>query len=62
MTEFGDLQCSVCDEFALSPSEKTSAGTPGSGIEDQLIKNDVRSGKVKLVYRSLETASAQSPT
>ncbi len=48
VTEFGDLQCPVCQEFAL-------------GAENQIIQNDVRSGKVKLVYRSLETASSDSP-
>ncbi len=61
VTEYGDLECSVCDEFALSPSQTTSAGVPGSGIEDALIKNYVRTGKVKLVYRSLETASSSNP-
>jgi protein-disulfide isomerase len=61
VTEYGDLECSVCDQFALSPNEKTSAQVPGSGIEDQLIQNDVKSGKVKLVYRSLETASGSNP-
>lgn len=61
VTEFGDLECSVCDAFALSPSQTTSAGIPGSGIEDQLIAKDVRSGKIKLVYRSLETASGANP-
>lgn len=61
VTEFGDLECSVCDAFALSPSQTTSAGVPGSGIENQLIARDVRSGKVKLVYRSLETASGSNP-
>jgi protein-disulfide isomerase len=44
VTEFGDLVCPVCKAFAL-------------GSENQLIANDVRSGKVKLVYRALETAS-----
>jgi protein-disulfide isomerase len=44
VTEFGDLECPVCKSFAL-------------GAENQLIANDVRAGKVKLVYRSLETAS-----
>ncbi len=48
VTEFGDLQCPVCRDFALS-SEK------------QLIDKDVRSGKVKLVYRSLETATGNGP-
>jgi protein-disulfide isomerase len=62
VTEFGDLECSACDEFALGPNENTSAGTPGSGIEDQIIQNDVRSGKVKLVYRSLDTATGNGVT
>jgi protein-disulfide isomerase len=44
VTEFGDLVCPICQSFAL-------------GAENQLISNDVRSGKVKLVYRGLETAS-----
>ncbi len=61
VTEYGDLECSVCDAFALSPTQHTSDGSPGSGIEDQLIAKDVRSGKVKLVYRSLETASGSNP-
>jgi protein-disulfide isomerase len=61
VTEFGDLECSVCDEFALAPNQTTSAGVPGSGIEDKLISNYVRSGKIKLVYRSLETASSTNP-
>jgi protein-disulfide isomerase len=45
VTEFGDLVCPICREFAL-------------GAEQQLISSDVRSGRVKLVYRGLETASA----
>jgi protein-disulfide isomerase len=45
VTEFGDLVCPICQSFAL-------------GAENQLISNDVRSGKVKLVYRGLETAAA----
>lgn len=48
VTEFGDLQCPICRDFALSS-------------ENQLISNDVRSGKVKLVYRSLMTATGNGP-
>jgi protein-disulfide isomerase len=48
VTEFGDLECPLCRDFAL-------------GAETQLISNDVRSGKVKLVYRSLETATGSAP-
>jgi protein-disulfide isomerase len=44
MTEYGDLECPICKEFAL-------------GAETQLIKNQVKSGKVKLVYKSFETAT-----
>jgi protein-disulfide isomerase len=43
-TEYGDLECPICKEFSES-------------AEEQLIKNEVRSGKVKLVYKSFETAS-----
>jgi protein-disulfide isomerase len=45
VTEFGDLVCPVCQAFALS-------------TEPQLINDDVRAGRVKLVFRGLETASA----
>ena len=44
VTEYGDLVCPVCKDFAL-------------GAENQLISNDVRAGKVKIVYKALETAS-----
>lgn len=43
-TEYGDLECPVCKSFS-------------GAAEVQLIKNEVRSGKVKLVYKSFETAS-----
>lgn len=49
VTEYGDLQCPVCRDFAVSS-------------ESQLISNEVRSGKVKLVYRSLETATRDPAT
>jgi protein-disulfide isomerase len=45
ITEFGDLVCSTCDDFALSS-------------EPQLIADDVATGKVKLEYRAFETASS----
>jgi protein-disulfide isomerase len=48
VTEFGDLQCPICRDFAL-------------GSEGQLISNEVKTGKVKLVYKSLETATGNSP-
>ena len=44
VTEFADLECSVCRGFAL-------------GAERQLISHEVRDGRVKLVYRSLCTAT-----
>jgi protein-disulfide isomerase len=44
VTEFGDLECPICKDFALS-------------AEKQLIANDVKTGKVQLVYRSLCTAT-----
>jgi protein-disulfide isomerase len=47
LTEYGDLVCPVCKDFAL-------------GAENQLIANEVRSGKVKIVYKALETASGQA--
>jgi protein-disulfide isomerase len=47
LTEYGDLVCPVCKDFAL-------------GAENQLIANEVRQGKVKIVYKALETASGQA--
>ncbi len=44
VTEYGDLQCPICRDFATS-------------AEQQLISSDVRPGKVQLVYRSLCTAT-----
>ena len=43
-TEYGDLECPICMDFS-------------KGAEQQLIRNEVRSGKVKLVYKSFKTAS-----
>ena len=47
MTEYGDLECPICRDFAL-------------GAETQLIANEVRSGQVKLVYKSFKTASGDA--
>jgi protein-disulfide isomerase len=47
VTEFGDLECPACQAFAL-------------GAENTLIANDVRAGKVKLVYRSMCSATCNS--
>jgi protein-disulfide isomerase len=48
VTEYGDLECPVCRDFAL-------------GAQQQLIKNDVRSGKVNMTYKSLCTATCNGP-
>lgn len=52
---WGDLQCPICQEFTL--------GQDGGGLP-QFIKNDVRSGKAKVDYESLCTAtcSPSNPT
>jgi protein-disulfide isomerase len=47
ITEYGDLVCPVCDEFALTS-------------EPQVIADLVKTGKAKLVYRGLETASGDA--
>ena len=47
VTEYGDLVCPVCKDFAL-------------GAQNQLIANEVRQGKVKIVYKALETASQEA--
>jgi len=47
VTEYGDLVCPICQQFAFT-------------TEQQLINNEVRAGKVKLVYRGLETASSDA--
>jgi len=46
---FGDLECPVCKEFTL-------------GALPSLIQNYVRSGKLKIEYRSLETATREPET
>ena len=48
VTEFADLECSFCRGFAL-------------GAQRQLISHEVRHGDVKLVYRSLCTATCTGP-
>jgi protein-disulfide isomerase len=42
---YGDLECPICRDFTLN------GGWP------QLVNNDVRQGKVKVVYRAFETAT-----
>src|SRR5437763_1653811 len=49
MTYYGDYECPVCKDFTLS------GGFP------QLVANDVRSGKVKVVYASFCTATCNGP-
>jgi protein-disulfide isomerase len=49
MTYFGDYECPICRDFTLS------GGFP------QLVANDVRSGKVKVVYASFCTATCNGP-
>jgi len=49
MTYYGDYECPVCQAFTLQ------GGFP------QLVANDVRSGKVKVVYRSFCTATCGGP-
>lgn len=48
VTEYADLQCPICKDFS-------------EGAENQLISQDVRAGKVQLIYKSLSTATANGP-
>ncbi len=50
MTYYGDLECPICRDFTLS------GGFP------QLVSQDVRSGKVKVVYRAFQTATPSPST
>ncbi len=50
MTYYGDLQCPVCRDFTLN------GGFPS------LVAGEVRQGKVKVVYRSFETATQDPST
>jgi len=45
MTYYGDLQCPICRDFTLT------------GGFEPLVANEVRAGKVKIVYRAFETAT-----
>jgi protein-disulfide isomerase len=49
MTYYGDLECPICQEFTLT------------GGFSQLVSNQVRQGKVQVIYRSFETAT-RDPT
>ncbi len=46
---FGDLECPICREFTL-------------GALPKIIQNDVRTGKLKIEYRNLETATREQET
>jgi protein-disulfide isomerase len=48
MTYFGDLECPVCQAFTL--------GNDGGGWP-KLVSNEVRQGKVQVVYKAFETAT-----
>jgi protein-disulfide isomerase len=61
ITEYADLECPVCDAFALPTSASTSDGTGGTGYLDQLVNQYVRTGKAKIVFRSLESATGNGP-
>jgi protein-disulfide isomerase len=61
ITEYADLECPVCDSFALPTNRNNSDGQPGSGYLAQLINQYIRPGKAKIVYRSLETATGNGP-
>ena len=61
ITEYADLECPICDAFALPSNLNTSDGTPGTGYFDQLVNQYVRPGKAKIVFRSLETATGNGP-
>jgi protein-disulfide isomerase len=50
LTYYGDLECPICMEF-------TTGANHSNGGFPQLVANDVRSGKVKVVYRSFCTAT-----
>ena len=45
MDYYGDLECPICQQFTLQ------------GGLSQLISNDVRDGKVQIVYKAFETAT-----
>ncbi len=48
MTYYGDLECPVCQAFTL--------GNDGGGWP-QFVTNEVKTGKVKVVYNAFETAT-----
>jgi protein-disulfide isomerase len=50
MTYYGDLECPICQDFTLN------GGFP------ELVSKDVRTGKVKVVYRAFQTATRDPTT
>lgn len=50
MDYYGDLECPICRDFTLD------------GGWQQLVANEVRQGKVKVVYRAFETATPNTQT
>jgi protein-disulfide isomerase len=52
ITYFGDLECPICRAFTL--------GLEGAGFP-QLIANEVKTGKVKVEYKSFCTATCNGP-
>ncbi len=52
ITYYGDLECPICRDFTL--------GNAGGGFP-QLVSNEVKSGKVKVQYRSFCTATCNGP-
>ena len=49
MTYYGDLECPICQDFTVN------------GGFSQLVSNDVKAGKVKILYRAFQTAT-RDPT
>jgi protein-disulfide isomerase len=49
LTYYGDLECPICQEFTLSSFP-------------QLVANEVRSGKVQVVYKAFQTATPDATT
>jgi protein-disulfide isomerase len=50
MTYYGDLECPICRDFTLN------------GGWSQLVQNEVRQGKVKVIYRAFQTATPNPTT
>ncbi len=50
MDYYGDLECPICRDFTLD------------GGWSQLVANEVRQGKVKVVYRAFQTATPSTQT